>query len=94
MKVAINRCFGGFSLSNEAVEMCRELGLEISVRPREKEMRAHPTLITVIERLGERADGAHADIRIVDIPFDDVYGWEIDEYDGREKIVESCRSWY
>jgi len=48
-------------------------------------------LIQVIEELGEDADGAHAQLKIIDIP-DDVE-WHIEEYDGFEHIAENHRTW-
>ena len=48
-------------------------------------------LIKVIKELGKKADGKCAKLSIVEIP-DDVE-WEIEEYDGVEKVVEKHRSW-
>lgn len=53
--------------------------------------RADPLLIQVVRELGEDADGAHAQLKIVTIP-DDVE-WEIDEYDGSEHVAEVHRTW-
>jgi len=53
--------------------------------------RDDPTLIQVIEELGEFADGRHARLKIVEIP-DDVE-WQIDEYDGLEWVAEQHRTW-
>ena len=46
-------------------------------------------LIQVVEELGKEANGQCADLSIIEIPSD--VEWEIDEYDGMEKIVESGR---
>ena len=54
--------------------------------------RNDPTLIQVVEQLGDAANGSHAELAIVEIP-DDVE-WEIDEYDGREHVAEKHRAWY
>lgn len=48
-------------------------------------------LVAVVEELGERADGPHAELKVVEIP--DGIQWEIDEYDGIETIHEVHRSW-
>lgn len=143
MKVAVNRCFGGFGLSTEAVIRLVERGsafLDVheesayygsdvgsdfynkysapSVRTAHRDgyattpmlhdilhkdgkvysfmdsnpkARACPVLISVIEEMGEAANGRHAKIEIVEIP--DGIEWEIDEYDGSETIDEAHRSW-
>jgi len=48
-------------------------------------------LIQIIEGMGTKASGQCAELKIVEIP-DDV-DWEIDDYDGLEKINEKHRSW-
>jgi len=53
--------------------------------------RDDPILIEVVELLGKEANGDYAELRIVEIP-DDVE-WIISEYDGKERIEESHRSW-
>lgn len=53
--------------------------------------RNDPILIEVIEQLGKKADGEHAELKIVDIP-DDVK-WEITQHGGNETIREKSRSW-
>lgn len=91
MKVVINRCFGGFSLSKAAF---KELGLpwggygsltETEIK------RDDPRLIACVEKLGEAANGDYAKLSVVEIP-DDVE-WFIDEYDGNETIREKHRTW-
>lgn len=111
MKVVVNRCFGGFSLSKKAIERLAEIGNEIAIEEMNRsdfgkkkcfgmygfefdhnhKHRTDPDLIKVIEELGEEANGSCADLEIVEIP-DDVE-WEIDEYDGRERIAEKHRTW-
>ena len=54
--------------------------------------RNDPILVKVVEDMGsEKASGAYAELRVVEIP-DDVQ-WEIDEYDGWESVDEVHRSW-
>ena len=156
MKIVINKCFGGFSLSPLAVkELAKRKGREcyffkqdiraglsspyipISLEEAAKEFmwhafsvenpndkigrddnwhemtaeqrkahneaweaislesrpdnRADPDLIAVVEKLGEKAGGSCADLKIVEIPDD--ADWEIDEYDGLEHIAEKHRTW-
>lgn len=149
MKVAINKCFGGFGLSPEATLKLYERGVtEIATpvdeywppekraeedakyatlgyssaiakwrayfagdregrqplltvfSPDEKlvlyagrcdELRAHPELIRIIEEMGDAANGSCAELAIVEIP--DGTDYEISEYDGREHIAETHRTW-
>lgn len=155
MKIAINICFGGFSLSPDGVKRYAELkgwkcyffssdlktdiyteitidearskGLfwsafkvknpneylrnkkkwdEMTMKEKQASNKKHdkvsitsgrdiprddPTLIQVIEELGEKADGRCAKLKLVEIP--DGVEWEIDEYDGLETIDEKHRSW-
>jgi len=101
MKIAINKCYGGFSVSKEVYD---ELGLEwdeygmldnaaFGIKSDNwDEYRADPKLIAAIEKIGlEESSGKYADIGIVEIP-DDVK-WEIDDYDGIETIHEQHRTW-
>ena len=84
MKIVINRCYGGFGLSDEALALLSELkGHQVfasSFLP--DRMRLDKDLVTVVEQLGERANGDYADLQIVSInkPF------RIVEYDGAERI--------
>ena len=91
MKIAINKCYGGFSLSKEAYEY---MGLEwdgygSDFKPVGK--RTDEKLIECIEKLGKKANGMCASLRIVNIP--DEIEYEIDNYDGFETVREKHRSW-
>lgn len=87
MKVVINDCYGGFGLSNKALNM---LGLESdSIFDCD---RANPKLVEVVEKLGEEANGFCASLRVIEIP-DDVKEWYISDYDGVETIHEKHRYW-
>ena len=89
MKVAINRCYGGFSLSEEAYNY---LGLEWDGYGfAYDDDRTNPKLIECIETLGKKASGRHAKVGIVEIP-DDVR-WKIASYDGDEWVEEVHRKW-
>ena len=90
MKVVINRCYGGFSLSREAYDY---LGLEWDGYGfAYEDDRINPKLIECLEVIGcEAASGALASLKIVEIP-DDVL-WSLEEYDGVEWISELHRTW-
>ena len=53
--------------------------------------RDDPALIWIVEELGERVNGHFANLKVVEIP-DDVE-WEIEEYDGSERVAEVHRIW-
>ena len=53
--------------------------------------RDDPALVTVVEQLGEKADGPCAKLRVIEIP--DNIEFEIQEYDGNEHIAERHRRW-
>ena len=57
----------------------------------EKRGRTDPLVIQVVKKLGEKANGEHAELAIVEIPRG--VEWEIDEYDGVETVEEKHRSW-
>jgi hypothetical protein len=91
MKVVINRCYGGFSLSNEALKLYEDLSGKKDVYGLDIE-RNDPILIDIIETLGiEKSNGGFAELKIVDIP--DGIKYTICEYDGMEWVAEVHRTW-
>jgi len=90
MKIAINVCYGGFGLSEQALARYAELA--------NKQFdefgtdRDDPYLIQTIEELGLKCNTRYSEIRIVEIP--DNVEWEIMEYDGTEYIAEKHRQWH
>lgn len=105
MKIVINKCYGGFSVSEAVYD---ELGLEWdgfgyltdledALRadaddPFHVLLRSNPELVAAVEKLGpKRASGSMAQLAVVDIP-DDVE-FTIEEYDGIEWIAEAHRTW-
>jgi hypothetical protein len=101
MKLAINRCFGGFGTSKEADDALRETACEHVERPaperhygydhNEKDKRTCPHLLAVVEKMGTAADGMCAQLKVIEVP--DGVDFEIDEYDGIEHIAEAHRTW-
>ena len=80
MKVVINGCYGGFSLSDEAV---KRLGLESAYG---KISRTDATLVQMVEEDPEGTSGRFAELEVVEIP-DNATDWMINEYDGMESIT-------
>jgi hypothetical protein len=54
--------------------------------------RNDPALVQMVEELGKKADGEHAELVVVEIPND--ISWDIAEYDGMERVEEKHRAWY
>ena len=96
-KVVVNRCFGGFGLSQKAIKLMRdEYGYKVEtagpdswrktgeVYLNEDVIWRHdPRLVEVVEKLGRKANGDCALLEVVEIPgIRDM----IEEYDGSETI--------
>lgn len=89
MKIVINRCFGGYGLSEAAY---KELGLEWDKYGYKfEDDRTNPALVACVEKLGDAASGSLSKLKVVEVP-DDVK-WEIDYYEGMETVRESSREW-
>ena len=86
--IAINGCFGGFNISEEATTIYENLSNKEYVN--REVSRSDPFLIEAIQK-AKNPNGICADITIVEIP-DDVK-WQIEEYDGSEWIAEVHRTW-
>jgi hypothetical protein len=105
MKVVINTCYGGFSLSILAQEeYLRRKGVKIPEKGAwdrffgiddyegvEEIDRTDPVLVSIVEEMGDRADGKYAELKVVEIP--DGIQWSIHQYDGIEWIAEAHRTW-
>ena len=53
--------------------------------------RDNPLLVQVVEELGEKANGPHAELAIIEVP--DGVKWQVEEYDGNEHIAEVHQTW-
>ena len=101
MKVVINRCFGGFGLSDEAIRLYAEKkGIQLGERhsygydeicEKGDIPRDDPVLVEVVEHLGDAANGDYAELKVVEIP--DGVDWYVEDYDGNEHIAERHRTW-
>lgn len=89
MKVVINGCYGGFSLSDEALAY---LGIPGGSRFSYEDDRTNPKLVECVEKLGEAVNHDSASyLYVVEVP-DDVK-WTITDYDGIEQVEEVHRVW-
>lgn len=87
MKIIINCCYGGWSMSKEAFEKLKNVKkiTDDYISDYDESFRDDPDLIAIVEELGEKASsGLCANLCIVEIP--DIYSYSVDEYDGYESI--------
>lgn len=89
-KIVVNRCFGGYSLSKEAVQWLLENGNEDTKNEVAKYEdvafscnRHNQDLVKCVEILGERANGECAELEIEHIEGNQ---YRITEYDGYESV--------
>lgn len=81
MLMVLNKCWGGFSLSEQAAEA---LGLDSGYSDIDP---TDPALIALIQEHGsDWVSGRCAKLRIVEIP-EEATDWEKNEYDGIETIT-------
>ena len=90
MKVVINDCYGGFGLTEAAMDEYRNRkGITDPNFYHFDIPRDCPVLVEIVES-GD-ANGIFSDLKIVEIP-DDI-NWYIEEYDGMEHVAERHRTW-
>ena len=90
MKVVINRCYGGFRLSDEAEELLDEIAPGLAYKG--YSWRASNALIAVVETLGlENSAGYCAKLDIIEVPDGIEFG--IFDYDGMECVYEKGHVW-
>jgi hypothetical protein len=93
-EIVINRCFGGFGLSDEAHDFIKDRALA-----REGGFKGYsgsiprddPDLVAAVKELGGAVNGRFAKLGIVLIPGD--IKWTVEEYDGFEWVAEAHRTW-
>ena len=81
MKMVLNRCYGGFTISDACAE---KIGLD--KYDTSDAARTNPAVIKEVERDYKFASGFCSCLRTVTIP-DEVTDYEVDEYDGYESIT-------
>lgn len=91
-KVVYNACYGGFSLSAEAVRLGKHYSTDDAEWAKVNEPhgffygdRHDKILVRVVEELGEAAYGDYASLSILELP--DGTAYRIDEYDGNESVM-------
>ena len=87
MKLVLNKCYGGFSISDSAKEQLR-IPSNYPYRGHAKglETRFHEDIAALIEKYGEsEISGRFAKLEVYELP-DTVTDWEIDENDGYERL--------
>lgn len=83
MKYLINRCWGGFSISEQALAA---IGMEDKYSASDY-FRTYSPLIEMVEVKGsDFVSGRCAKLKIVEIP-DEATDWELNDYDGMESII-------
>ena len=87
MKVVINRCYGGFGLSEEALEVYNNASGK-DVKHAHDIERDCPFLVAVVNMMGEEVNTRFSNLKVVDIP--DGTKWYIGEYDGIEWVAEGA----
>ena len=83
-KVVINNCYGGFGLSNKALELIAQRKNTTERINHWGLQRDDADLIAVIEELGTAAEGNCSELKIEE--FDEGVKYTISEYDGSESI--------
>jgi len=106
MKIVINTCYGGFSISKECAELMAKKGCPIAKAELEQESefygygyvegsngydRTSKFLVEAVEELGEKANTWASRLKVVEIP--DGVDYYIDEYDGIESVHQTHESW-
>ena len=106
MKIVINNCFGGFTISRKCAEFMASKGHKQAKAELEEDnfygygyvkgfdggySRTDPILVEAIETLGEEANGSCSELKVIEIPDDIEY--YIHDYDGMETVHEKHQSW-
>ena len=99
-KIVYNACYGGFGLSDKAIQRYSDLaGLSLIYKEEwdhwelpngeywwsSELSRTDPILVQVVEELGKKADGYCAELAIDELPAGTLY--HIHEYDGLETVM-------
>ena len=83
MKLVINRCYGGYGISEEAQ---RILLVTLGEDGYNEMERHNPIFVSLVENMGEAVNGPFAKLEVVEI--EDGLDYDIEEYDGYESVSE------
>lgn len=85
MKIILNKCFGGFSLSDYAEEL---MGFELDSYYDPDDIRTDAQLIAYMEAFGSKrmSDSTFSKLVLVEIP-DTFTDYEVNDYDGWEHLT-------
>ena len=85
MEIVINKCYGGFGLSNFGKEL-------LNIRDENSLSRTNLELIHQIEEYGSDViSGDYSQLKVIEIP--DGIDYEILDHDGLESVHEAHRVW-
>lgn len=79
MFIVLNKCYGGFSVSDSLASAC-------GTWSHDEDLRFNPIVISAVQQDSEAASGYAANLEVVEIP-DNATDYEIDEYDGYETVT-------
>lgn len=95
MKVVINKCYGGFGLSDKGMETYQEFCRADGKQPKEyywEIVRNDPALVRTVETLGKEVNDSVSRLKVVEIP--DGINWFVQEgAGGVEWVAEIHRVW-
>ena len=92
-KIVYNACYGGFGLSEKAIERYAELkGVSVDSVDAYGIPRNDPVLVQIVEELGEDVNSNYGDLLICELPSGTRY--RIEEYDGLESVVTEYKGYW
>ena len=77
-KIVINKCYGGF-------EVCESIAKRYCLDRWDVE-RDDPRLVEAVERFPDECNSRGTNLVVIEIP-ESATDWDIDEYDGFERII-------
>lgn len=84
-RILINKSYGGFGISEEAIELYREKTGKIYEDYYEYKNRQDPILLEIFDELGEKINTWASEIKAVEIKKGEKY--TIFDYDGYETLI-------
>ena len=85
MKIVVNGCYGGFSLSRKAMKLLGVDDESVFDYYHDVKKRTDKKLVSVVEQLGDEASGANSCLMVVEFP-DNATDYRIVDYDGIEDV--------